>query len=61
MRGEVDIALGLSCKRCAALLFENVHVLPGTCEPLGVLPRPCFMYFQRSSVNRRAPECVNLR
>lgn len=50
MRGEVDITVGLSCKRCVALVFENVHVLPGTCEQLSVLPRPCFMYFQLSSV-----------
>lgn len=61
MRGEVDVAAGLSCKRCVALVFENVRVLPGTCERLGILPRPCFMYFQRSAVNLCALECVNLR
>lgn len=45
MRGEVDVAAGLSCKHCVALVFENVRVLPGTCERLGVLPRPFFHVF----------------
>lgn len=36
MRGEVDVAVGLSCKRCVAPVFEGAHVLPGTCERLSV-------------------------
>lgn len=46
---------------CCSGLWKCVHVLPGTYERLGVLQRLCFMYFQRSAVNRCALERVNLR